>query len=150
MPNEPYDPNTSSVEPNSAAPSSFGTVPSAATSTGMAPNTAAGLSGIFTLITGIVFLLIEKRNTFVRFWAMQATVFGLTGLAISVVFRILATVFSFSSILLTLLSLVSLLVSLALFVAWIVMLVKAFSGKEWELPFLGKIARQQLQRFPAS
>ena len=40
------------------------------------------------------------------------------------------------------------LIYLGLLIVWIVMLVKAFNGKEWEVPFLGKLARQQLNVLP--
>ncbi len=33
-------------------------------------------------------------------------------------------------------------------VVWIVMLIKAYSGKEWEAPVIGQLARQQLPRGP--
>jgi len=33
--------------------------------------------------------------------------------------------------------------SLAWFVVYVIVVAKAFSGKEWEIPYLGKIARKQ-------
>lgn len=45
-----------------------------ATSTGLEPNIAALLSYILGWLTGIVFILIEKDNKFVRFHAMQSII----------------------------------------------------------------------------
>lgn len=46
--------------------------PGAPVSSGLAPNVAAGLSYLFGLITGIIFLVIEGRQPLVRFAAMQS------------------------------------------------------------------------------
>ncbi|MBL7159906.1 DUF4870 domain-containing protein [Candidatus Microgenomates bacterium] len=85
-------------------------------------------------ITGIAFLLIEKNNKFVRFHAMQSTIlFG----ALFVV--------NFGLGFIPLLGwLVGLVLSLAAFVLWIVLMWKAFNGEEYELPYIGKIVRDQL------
>ncbi len=41
--------------------------------------------------------------------------------------------------------LVSMLVGLACFVLWIIMLIKALTGVEWEIPYIGKQARKFLK-----
>ena len=43
------------------------------TSTGLDANLAAALSYLVGFVTGIIFLLVEKENKFVRFHAMQST-----------------------------------------------------------------------------
>ena len=43
------------------------------TSTGLDANVAAALSYLVGFVTGIIFLLVEKENRFVRFHAMQST-----------------------------------------------------------------------------
>lgn len=120
------------------------------TSTGLAPNVAAGLACVLTLVTGIIFLVIEQRNRFVRFWAMQAVVFGAAWFVASIVLTVVGAVFSHIPLLNIVVGLLMVLLNLALFVGamliYIVMLVKAFGGQEWEVPVLGKIARQQLAR----
>ncbi len=85
-------------------------------------------------ITGIAFLLIEKDNKFVRFHAMQSTIlFG----ALFVINLGLGFV--------PLLGwLAGLVLSMAAFVLWIVLMWKAFNGEEYELPYVGKIARDQV------
>lgn len=118
------------------------------TSTGMAPNVAAGVAVLFTFVSGIVFLVIEKRSQYVRFWAMQATIYGLIWLAVRIVFAVFVSLFSSSLDMLILLAHIWQIFNLLYLVGLIIMLYFAFTGKEWEMPVLGKFARQQLVKFP--
>jgi uncharacterized membrane protein len=43
-------------------------------STGLEENVAGFLSYLFGFITGIVFLVVEKKSSFVKFHAMQSTI----------------------------------------------------------------------------
>jgi uncharacterized membrane protein len=49
---------------------------STGTSTGLAANVAGLLTYILGPITGVLFLVLEKENRFVRFHAMQSVVVG--------------------------------------------------------------------------
>jgi uncharacterized membrane protein len=102
--------------------------------TGLDKNTAGALSYVLGPISGVVFLLIRK-DAFVRFHAMQSTVvFG--GLyLLGLVFRMTRVLSSFSDLL-----------SLLGFVLWLVLIYKAWQGKEWEVPVLGKYARQLVKK----
>jgi len=127
--------------------------PSAAdTSTGLTPNVGAGLSCVAGLITGIVFLVIEKKNGFVRFWAMQSTVVSAAFLLVSIVLGICNAVLSnvpvIGMLFALVLGLVSLVLTLAGLALWIAMMIQAFSGKEWRIPYAAKFAEQQLARLP--
>ena len=85
-------------------------------------------------ITGILFLLMEKGNKFVRFHAMQSTIlFG--GLFV------VNIVLGFIPILGWL---VSLALSIIAFVLWLVLMWRAYNGEEYEVPYIGKIAREQM------
>ena len=132
-------------EPQPVTPAA---APSAPESTGLAPNIAAGICAIFPLIGGIIFIVLEKKNPFVRFWAMQSIFFGAAGFAFSVLMRvagmILVHIPGIGGILAFLLGLAGLVVSLGMFVIWIITIIKAFSNVEWEIPYLGKLARKQL------
>ena len=118
------------------------------TDSGLAPNVAAGLAVILGLISGVVFLFLEKRNRFVRFWAMQAVFFGAAGLAYSILSRIIGAILFHIPLIGILWFLFSLLISIGFLVVYILMLIKAFGGKEWEVPFIGKLARQQIDKPP--
>jgi uncharacterized membrane protein len=90
-------------------------------------------------LTGIIFLLIDKRP-FVRFHAAQSiVVFGFLFL--------LRLVFIFAAIAggvfggWALLSLVSLVLSLATLAAWVVLMIFAYQGKMFEVPVAAGIAR---------
>ena len=125
----------------------------AATTTGLPPNVAAGLAVLFSFISGIIFLVVEKRSQFVRFWAMQSVLVGVGLFAFNVASWILGAILAhipfvgwFAALFL---GLVGLLVGLGAFVLYVVMLFKAFSGEEWTVPGLGPTVRQTLAKFPA-
>ena len=58
------------------------------TSTGLPSNVAAALACI-PLIGGIIFYIVEKHDSFVRFYAMQSIIFGGAWLLFNIVSRIL-------------------------------------------------------------
>src|SRR2546423_13590579 len=58
------------------------------TSTGLPSNVAAALACI-PLIGGIIFFIVEKHDSFVRFYAMQSVIFGGAWLFFYIVSRIL-------------------------------------------------------------
>lgn len=147
MPDDPLAPQN---PPPNDAPlfTPLGTPPPAgATSTGLAPNVAAGIAVLFTFVSGIVFLVIEKRSQYVRFWAMQATIYGLIWLAVRIVLEILGHLVSSFDTLIFLAHVWDLFL-IAYVIGLVIMLYFAFTGKEWEFPGLGKIAREQLVKFP--
>src|SRR5215472_7019656 len=58
------------------------------TSTGLPSNVAAAIACI-PLIGGIIFYILEKHDSFVRFYAMQSIIFGGAWLLFNIVSRIL-------------------------------------------------------------
>jgi len=103
------------------------------TSTGLQPNVAGLLCYLFGWVTGLVFLILEKENKFVRFHAIQSiVVFG----AITVIQIIL----SFIPIIGWIISLIVWLLSIVL---WIVLMLKAYQGQMYKLPVAGDIAEKQ-------
>ncbi len=146
-PNLPSDPNP--LPPVGTPGSPLSTEPAAVSTSGLAPNVAAGICAIFTLLGGIIFILVEKRNQFVRFWAMQSIFFGAAWFAFGILSAIIGAILGHILGLLAILwSLVSLVITLGLLVLWVVTVVQAFSGKAWEIPVIGKLARQQLAKTP--
>jgi uncharacterized membrane protein len=135
--------------PIGSTPTHVTPTPLQPSSTGLAPNVAAGLAAVFTLLGGIIFILLEKRDQFVRFWAMQSIFFGGSWFAFSIISAILGTILGkILGLLAILWGLFSLLVNLAFLAIWVITLIQSFSGKEWEIPVLGKLARQQLAKSP--
>ncbi|HSI11303.1 MAG TPA: hypothetical protein VK961_04635 [Chthoniobacter sp.] len=113
---------------------------------GLTPNVAAALASFFLLIGGIVFILIEKKNQFVRFYAMQSIFLGGLWVALSIGMAIIYIMLHGIPLIGTLIWLASMAFRIVLFVAWVVMVIKAFQNKEWEIPYLGSLARQQLAK----
>jgi uncharacterized membrane protein len=105
------------------------------TSSGFDPNVAASLSYFLGFVTGLVFLLTEHDNRFVRFHAMQSTiVFGALSLACIVL----------QSIPLLGMLIVVFLVFPASAVLWLFLMYKAYHGEHYKVPFAGDIAEQRL------
>lgn len=116
-----------------------GPATSTTTSSGLAPNVAGALSYLFGIITGVIFFVLEKDNQFVRFHAMQSIIVSAAFIIISIVLSIFAMVPILGWIVGALASMVLGIVGLIL---WLVLMFKAFQGQEWEVPILGKYARQ--------
>jgi uncharacterized membrane protein len=105
------------------------------TSTGLEENVAGLLCYVAGWISGIVFLILEKENQFVRFHAMQSiVVFGALTLA--------SIVFSFIPVIGWI---VGWLLGVAAFILWIVLMLKAYQGQKYKLPWAGDFAEKQLK-----
>jgi uncharacterized membrane protein len=99
---------------------------------GLSENVASGLSYVLGWLTGLIFLLIDKRPE-VRFHALQ-----------SIIFAVVAMLFGWirlftSGFLATLLWLVS----VVFFFTWIFVMIQAFQGRHFKLPVIGDFAEQQ-------
>ena len=108
--------------------------------TGLQENVAGLLCYALGWLTGIIFLLIDKRP-FVRFHAAQSiVVFGvlfLLRIVVTSVFFSAATFggfWAFHALISTVLSLVTL-------AAWVVLMVMAYQGKLFEVPVAAGVAR---------
>ncbi len=134
---------TPEPKPVEAAPSA-----PAADGTGVPPNVAAAICAALPLLGGIIFLVMEKKNAFVRFWAMQSVFFGGAMVAFSIVSQIagivLGHIWLLGKVIIFLLWILGMVLGLAFLVVWIITIIKALSNVEWEIPILGKLARKQL------
>ena len=114
-----------------------------ATSTGLDPKLAGLLCYILGIITGLIFFFIEKANAVVRFHAAQSIVFGAASIILWIVLTIIGIVIgSISWQLGNLFGLLTLLIWLGLFVVWVILLIKGYSGEKWKLPVLGDMAER--------
>lgn len=114
-----------------------------AAQSGMSENIAAFLAYVFGWVTGIIFLLIDRRP-FVRFHAAQSiVVFGglhLINIALGIAFGAGFVfvggvgVVGFGSALYGLVELVA-------FILWILLMIKAYQHQWFEVPIAGGIAR---------
>jgi uncharacterized membrane protein len=117
------------------------------TSTGLPSNIAAALACI-PLVGGIIFYILEKRDGFVRFYAMQSIIFGGAWILFDIVSKILFTIFgsipAIGGLLVFFWAIVQALVHIAFLVIWIIAMVKAFTNVRWDIPYVGPVARKQV------
>ena len=107
--------------------------PSGPTRTGLDERLAAALAYVVGPFSGVAFLLLEKENRYIRFHAMQSTmvflalgVLQLMVINVPIVGRLLAVPYL-----------------LAVVVLWALLMLKAFRGERYKLPYIGDWAEQQ-------
>lgn len=136
--NNPYPPEQPPPQPAGQPPAS-----GQATSTGLDPHLAGLLCYILGIITGLIFFLIEKTNSVVRFHAAQSIVFGGAAILLWIVLMILGVILGAISWQLgSLFGLLTIVVWLGLFIVWVILLIKGYSGEKWKLPILGDMAQR--------
>lgn len=111
--------------------------------TGLDAPVAAALAYLAGPFSGVLVLLAERTNSYVRFHAWQS-VLGLGGLGLIVV---LLMVLAFGSVLVSAAAFRGLLVAGWLawglwIVCWATCLVKAFTRRRWKLPIAGRYAER--------
>lgn len=104
-------------------------------------NIVAALSYFLGFITGIIILLVEKDDKYVRFHAMQSTV--ISG-ALFVLNIILSIVFGNLTFLGFLATIVNALISIVALIVWIVSMIKAYQGQVFKWPIAGDFAEKQV------
>ena len=122
-----------------ATPTEDAAQPEAESSTGMPANVAGLLCYLFFWITGIIFVAIEKKSTFVRFHAWQSII---TFAAIDVLALILG-VLSIIPVVGLLFWVLMVILLIARFILWIILMVQAGTGKMWKVPLAGDWAEKQ-------
>src|SRR5712692_2390392 len=141
---EPTDPSQTPPPPPSPEPEPSG----ASTSTGLPSNVAAAIACI-PLIGGIIFYILEKRDGFVRFYAMQSIIFGCAWFLFNIVSAVVHVVFGaipgIGGILVFFWAIIAALVHLGFLVIMIITIVKAFTGVRWDIPYIGPVARRQVE-----
>jgi len=119
-------------------------VPSqSASSSGLAPNVAGALSYVLGVFTGIFFLVTEKENRFVRFHAAQSIVVSVALFVLWIALTVLDTILAVVPVIGWAIGLLlSLGLGLGGFVLWLVLMYRAYQGREWEVPIAGAQARK--------
>ncbi|HEX8372567.1 MAG TPA: DUF4870 domain-containing protein [Chthoniobacterales bacterium] len=118
------------------------------TESGLPPNVAAGIAEFFSLLGGLVFYFVEKKQPFIRFHALQSAYLGAFGVLVSFALSTLGPVLAFIPVIGLVIGVVLLILlpifSIAFVVVWLIAVIQAFNGKEWEIPWLGRLARRHL------
>lgn len=106
------------------------------TSVGLSANVAGLLCYVGFWVSGIVFLVIEKKSKFVKFHAWQSIMtFGVLTVASLVLgwIPIIGLVFDW-------------IIGILGLVLWIVLMIQAGTGKMWKLPWVGNWAERQASK----
>jgi uncharacterized membrane protein len=104
----------------------------AGTRTGLSPNVAGLLCYVGAWVSGIILLILEPENRFVRFHAVQSIiVFGSLTIAGSLLGLIPVVGVAFAVV-----------VGVLGFVVWVTMMVKASNGEWYKLPWVGGVAER--------
>ncbi|HIP16814.1 MAG TPA: DUF4870 domain-containing protein [Methanothermococcus okinawensis] len=106
------------------------------TSLGLEENIEGLLCYLLGVITGIIFLVLEKESDFVKFHAMQSIVTFLSLFILSMV----VAVIPFVGVL------ISLLVNLISLAFWILGMYKAYQGEKYKFPIFGDISEDLLKK----
>ena len=122
---------------------------SSETSVGMSANTAGLLCYVGLWISGIVFVVLEKKSKFVRFHAWQSIMtFGI----LTVLQLVLSTLLvhigwaSFSWGLIRAGTILGYIIGFATLALWIILMIQAGTGKMWKLPWIGNWAERQASK----
>ena len=113
----------------------------------MEDNVASALCYLFTIITGVVFLVLEpyNKNKAVRFHAFQAIFFGVAAIALNI---ILAIVFGVMINMLPysmwfIFGIFRMIISLVFLGAWVFLMYKAYNREFFKIPVIGDLAEKQ-------
>jgi uncharacterized membrane protein len=108
----------------------------AESSTGLSANVAGLLCYVLGWVTGIVFIVLEKKSTFVKFHAWQSIMtFG--------VLFVVSLIFSWIPIIGWL---IGTLIGILSFILWIILIIQAGTGKMWKVPLAGDWAEKQISK----
>lgn len=114
--------------------------------TGLDPPLAAALAYLAGPFSGIVILLAERTNPFVRFHAWQSII-GLGGVgaaAVGLLVSAFAALLLFSPTLFTWLYRLAAVTAVVWLIVWAICLVRAFSGSAFKLPLAGDTAMRKV------
>ena len=109
----------------------------AKSSTGMEPKIACLIAYLFSWLGGLIILLIEKENKFVKFHALQALILGIVEIicfiGISVILGLIPYVGWF------LFSWLGWVLGGVCYIFAIIAIIKSFNGERYYIPFLRKL-----------
>jgi uncharacterized membrane protein len=102
------------------------------------PNVMAALAYAVPLVMGVVIILTEKDNKFVRFHAFQSILFGVCWAGASAI--------AHSLIVVLIGFILSPLVTVAGVALWFFLMWQAYTNVDYQLPYIGKLAHDQAHK----
>ena len=123
--------------------------PEAESSTGLSANVAGLLCYVAGWITGIVFVVLEKKSIFVKFHAWQSIMtFGVLFVAWLILSRMLIDI-GWGTLSLGLIRVGTAfgwIIGLGSLALWIILILQAYQGKMWKVPWAGDWAEKQISK----
>lgn len=120
---------------------------SGSTSTGgMQARTKAVLSYFFVWVSGLFFLVFERKDRLVRFHAAQSTLFFGSVSIVLLVIKLLVSIPLLGFLLNIVLGPISWLITAVAFVAWLFLMIMAYRGVQVRLPYFGARAERWVGR----
>jgi uncharacterized membrane protein len=136
--------------PQSASSGAAASAPAAASPTaGIDENLAALLCYVFWWVSGLIFLLIDKRP-FVRFHAAQDIAFNLAMYALGLVFWVVAAILTVISMAIFHFPIgiftyfLAPVLGIAFFATWIFLMYKAYNHEKFKLPIIGDMVEKMV------
>src|SRR6476660_6107041 len=113
--------------------------------TGLDPKLAAALSYVLGIVTGLIFVLLE-RDPYVRFHAFQSILLTAAWVIFWVGFSVISGILALAPILGFLALIVGFLLSIVLglggLLLWMVLIIRAYQGSRLKLPVIGDMAER--------
>jgi len=124
-------------------------VPAASPTAGMQENVAGLLCYIFGWISGLIFLLIDKRP-FVKFHAAQSIALNIAVFAVYVAFGVVGFVLGMITAMLHfpvgfLMVFLWPVIGIAALIAWIFLMYKAYNNEKYKLPIIGNMVENMIR-----
>jgi uncharacterized membrane protein len=117
---------------------------------GLPENIAAALSYVFGAFSGVVVLILERENKFVRFHALQSTLWFLFLYVVLAVVNFITTILSgiwvFGTLFGFVLSPISFFLWLVIVLSGLLLVVKAYGGAAFKLPIVGDAVWGQIYK----
>jgi uncharacterized membrane protein len=140
-----FCPKCGAAQGGASAPSAAAASPTA----GIQENVAGLLCYIFGWISGLIFLLIDKRP-FVKFHAAQSIAFNIAIFAIYVAFGIVSFVLTMITSMLHfpvgfLMVFLWPIIGVGVLIAWIYLMYKAYNNEKYKLPIIGNMVENMVR-----
>ena len=123
--------------------------PEAESSTGLSANTAGLLCYVLTWLTGIIFVVLEKKSTFVKFHAWQSIMTFGALFVLQIIVGVILSAIAIATLspgLLIFVGVVSTIIWVLIVGLWIALMILAYLGKMWKVPWAGNWAEKQASR----
>jgi len=111
---------------------------------GLPENLAAVLSYLFGAFSGVVVLILERENKFVRFHALQSTLWFLFLYVVIAIANFITNIPLLGTILGLALNPLVVILWIVMIISGLFLMLKAYEGTTYKLPFIGEVVSRQI------